>query len=374
MEFWLGRLSPPTAVTNRYHFNRFMRWLRGNGGEFSHFTPDELVEFQIEASGRERYRILDVVQSYVNTVKGRHGTKVKVYSTIRSFFMHNRAELPRDGSFHIRGDKPKVVGNLKPEEIRQIILSSNECYRAIFLCMFQGAIDRESFIWWNNYGWPKLKEALKGDSEVIRIDLPGRKNARNLRPYYTFIGPDAIDALRKWIPLRAKEASAIFTDQLGKPVSSNAVKQYWDRHLRRLGLVKRVHTGKGRGGGVRYGKNPHEMRDVFRSLWEKSSAKPSVAEFLMGHEVDPLEYNKAFKDEGWVRREYLKALPYIQIISSGRPFGQVEEDELDKLRAQVRRLEQAGEKVRKLEALLEDPEVYDAFVETLQKLKERKHK
>ncbi|RJS88605.1 hypothetical protein CW700_07260, partial [Candidatus Bathyarchaeota archaeon] len=119
VEFWLGRLRPSTAVTNRYHFERFMAWMRVNGGEFAGFTPDELVEFQIGASGRDRFKILDLVQRYVNSLRGRHGTKVKVYSTIRSFFLHNRAELPRDRSFKIKGDRPKVVGSLTPEEIRQ---------------------------------------------------------------------------------------------------------------------------------------------------------------------------------------------------------------------------------------------------------------
>jgi hypothetical protein len=58
----------------------------------------------------------------------------------------------------------------------------------------------------------------------------------------------------------------------------------------------------------------------------------------MGHMIDPLEYNKSFRDVGFYRKEYLKALPYLQIMSSPRPFGQVSEEEVESLRAEVERL------------------------------------
>ncbi len=96
---------------------------------------------------------------------------------------------------------------------------------------------------------------------------------------------------------------------------------------RRIGVIDPIKRGAGR--GHQTGKNLHELRDVFRSQWEKSPAKASVAEFLMGHVVDPLEYNKAHYDRKWVRKEYLNALPMLQLMSSGRPFGQVEEEKLE---------------------------------------------
>ncbi|GAH18485.1 unnamed protein product [marine sediment metagenome] len=100
--------------------------------------------------------------------------------------------------------------------------------------------------------------------------------------------------------------------------------------MKRLGI---------RQGGRGDGKNIHEIRDVFRSKWEISIAKPSVSEFMMGHQVDKMGYNKAHRDENWVIKEYRKALPLLQLMSSGRPYGQVEEDEVDSLRDIVKGLE-----------------------------------
>ena len=234
-----------------------------------------------------------------------------------------------------------------------MVLSVNPCYQAITLCMFQAGMDRGSFLWWNSHGWPKLKEDLRDDPEVIRIDLPGRKKVRFEKPYYSFIGRDAIEAVKKWIPHRPENAQAIFTDQFDKPITANAIKSIWLRHGDKIGLFSRPGN---RDSGNRYGKNVHEMRDVFRTLWQKSPAKPSVAEFCMGHVVDPLEYDKSYTDEKWVRKEYLKALPYLQIMSSGRPYGQVEEDEVDALRAQVADLQDKQRTLAMLAELLDTPE------------------
>ena len=84
-----------------------------------------------------------------------------------------------------------------------------------------------------------------------------------------------------------------------------------------------------------------------RQQYEKSPGKGSAAEYVMGHRVDPLEYNKACEDERWLRGEYLKALPLLQIMSSGVPFGMVSEEEADQ------RLEDQAARIAQLEAKLD---------------------
>jgi integrase len=349
---WYSRLAPATVEVNRYHLNRFLEWLKINGGVFSPLTPDELIQYQKETVGETRYEILDMLQSYVSSFEGRHGYKQKIYSTIRSYFKHNRAELPQDPNYRINGDRPKVVGSLTPTEIKEVVLSSKPVYQAIFMSMLQGGMGREEFKWWNLNGWSQLSEELRNNPIIIKIDLPGRKKMKNIRPYFTFIGRDAIEKIKLYLPLRPSDAESIFTDQNGNPVSSHAVKQYWNRHLVKIGLIK---PEKNPSRGTRYGKNPHEMRDVFRSLWEKSPANSSVAEFCMGHEVDRLEYNKAYKDERWVSREYEKAEPFLNLLSSPRPFGQVDEDELIYLQRQVKALEQRKDnRVEELEEKVDE--------------------
>lgn len=357
---WLGRLRPSSARTYLFQFNRFYKWMRENDVELGKLSPDELVVLQSEAINSERFRVLDVLQRYVLEAHATLNYKKKMYNGVRSFFLHNRAELPRDKSFNLRGDKPKTQGTLTAEEIKRIVLASKPVYQAVILSMFQGGMGEDEFTYWNEHGLEKLKEDLRGDPEMIRIDLPGRKGKKFEKPYYTFIGHDAIRAIRNWLKrrpdkkktyhpndknkkrknkriIREEPTTAIFTNQYQDAISQHALQIYWTRVGRRIGVI----TPKTRGGGKGHqtGKNPHEFRDVFRSQWEKSPAKASVAEFCMGHVVDQLEYNKAHRDEGWVRREYEKAQPLLQIMSSTVPFNLIDADEVTKLRKKVARLE-----------------------------------
>jgi len=46
-----------------------------------------------------------------------------------------------------------------------------------------------------------------------------------------------------------------------------------------------------------------------------SGAAPAVAEFMMGHVVDPLGYNKFWRDPDYVAGEFLKAEPWLNVVS-----------------------------------------------------------
>ncbi|MBA7638254.1 hypothetical protein ES703_45907 [subsurface metagenome] len=333
---WLGRMAPSTARTSMVFLRKFMRWMGENGGQFADYTPDQLVLYQKEAENSQQYDILDLVQGYVGQLDLRAKSKKREYAALRSLFAHNRATLPVDPTFRVRSQHMPVEGILKVEEIRDMILSCNKVYRAVFLCMFQGGMGLDELDHWNRNGWDKLQQDLRGDPEFIRVDLPGRKLRKNVDSYYTLLGPDAIKVLKEWVAVRPEDVEAIFTNQHGAPVHLHSARQYWLRHLEKLGFIQRERNGKK---SNRYGKSPHEMRDVFRSQWEKSPAKASVAEFMMGHTVDPLHYNKACRDEDWVREEYLQALPMLQIMSSDTPFGMVNAKTVKNLQGRIAELE-----------------------------------
>ena len=332
---WLTRLSPNTASVNSIVLDKFMEWLQDQDTKFSTFTPDQLIEYQRNCDNGSRYEIVDLLQSYLSDIEYSYNYMKRIRSTVRSFFMHNRAELPRDPSYIIRTDVEVVRGNLKIEEIRDMVLSCNKTYRAVFLSMFQGAMDVSSFEYWNLNGYEDLKAQLKEEKEIIKVELPGRKLQRNVTPYHTWIGPDSVQAIRDYLKERPDSQGAIFINKDGNPVNKYAVKLYWLRHLDQLDIIDRKQNGDT---GTRYGKNLHELRDTFRTQWEKSPAKGSVAEYLMGHVVDPLEYNKAFRDEAWTLSEYKKALPMLQIMSSSTPYGKVDLSTVERLRRENQEL------------------------------------
>jgi len=388
VDAWLNRLSPNTARVNGSIFKNFMIWVKDNGGKFAEYSPDQMIEYQDEAINSHRYDMVDLMQGYIQSLKdSRAGYKYKVRSTIRSFFAHNRAELPKDPRFIIRSRVQRVVGTLTLEEARQVILAANSAYRAIFLSMFQGGMGKAEYEYWNLNGWESLKRQLRDDPKLIRVDLPGRKKARNIRPYFTLLGSDAIDAIKNWLQHRPETMptyhpddvelevlkrriiseepnTAIFTNKFKRPILGRAAAVYWPRFCKRLGIVPKEEDATI---SSRYGKNLHELRTLFRSQWEKSPAKMSVAEYLMGHEVDPLDYNQAFRDEDWTRKEYIKALPMLQILSSGKPFGLIEEENMkeDLAAAHRMRKELEAKIVRERSVVEEEKENIGSLIKTM---------
>lgn len=351
---WLSRLAPSTQETQLSYFNRFMKWLMVEGGSFKDYTPDQLIEYQRNADNGSRYDMVDLAQRYVRDKPGRINTKNTRYFNIRSFFAHNRCELPRDPGFKVRSTKPPIQGTLTPEEIKKVILSCNPAYQAAYLVMFQGALDHQMFIYWNTHGFEDLVKQLKSSPDIVKIELPGRKRNRNIKPYYSFIGRDAIEALENWFQLRPENAEAIITNQFGKGLRSYDLKNYWLRHLRKIGIVEQE---KGRPYVDRTGKNLHEMRDVYRSLWSKSPANHIVCEYVMGHQIDELGYDKSFRDVDYYRSEYLKAVPYLNLLSRGEAFGLVEKSEITRLeRNQQQRINELEAKLDRLMQIVEEKE------------------
>jgi integrase len=334
---WLGRLGVETARQNAYTFKAWIDWLKDHP-KFKGFTPDQLVEYQRAASNGSQYDVLTAIQDYIASCSGlRLGTKRTRYMVLRGFFLHSRTTLPDDPTFRVRGDVEKVFGELKPEEIRSIVLSCNKMYQAVFASMLMGGLDEASLVYWSNHGLEKLREDLKTDPDIITIHLPGRKRTLNAEPFETRIGRDAVDAVKRYLVERDTHAprdGPIFLDQYGKGLTRRAIQIYWRSKARRVGVIK----PRGHDMRTRTGKSPHELRDTFRTMWAMSGAAPHIAESMMGHAVDDLGYDKSYKNTRYVDGEYRKAAKWLNIFSSGRAYGVVPEDEMERLERELKEL------------------------------------
>lgn len=330
---WLSRMAPATAETYAYHFGNWLRWMGENGGEFAGMSPDELVAWQKSATKDDAYKILDLVQVWVLGENGlRRGTKGNMLGAVKSFFEHNRAGLPRDKSFRLRSEKPMVPNLLTVEEIRRVVLASNKTFRAAFMVMFGGALDQESMVYWSNNGWPCLKKQLAERRDPIKITIPGRKATKNDGEFNTYVTGDALDALKNHVKDRGDGDGPIFSNQFGEPITKTALAKYWLRKLKELGIIQR-----GSDEVQRYGRGLHNLRDTFRTLWSQSGAKPHIAEAMMGHmaKVDPYGYDQSFKNEEYVKDQLEAAAPYLNILTRGEAYGQVDKDEVKRLKREL---------------------------------------
>jgi len=319
---WLSRLMPGRQNRNWLsawsHLYPFFQYLENYTDEdglipFQGYTPSMLVEFQENQTTKGQYILLDLGADWVNESGGTINTLEKKLAMVRSFFMHNRAPLPR-AKVILRPSRSPIIGLLTRDIIKQVILSSNTRYKAIFTLMFQASLDQEMFQMWNEApdSFTKLQAQLDKGHDIVKIDLPGRKANKFKLPYYSFFGPDGVKMVNEYLLMRPEDAGAVFVTQMGKPVHYSSLKWYWFRHVEKLGIIKRKKNNDRRN---RYGYNMHEMRDVFRSLWSMSPAKGIVGEYCMGHKIDKLEYDKSFRNVEFYVREYRKALPWLNLLS-----------------------------------------------------------
>ncbi len=386
---WINGVGKGSRNTYAGRFGLVFKWIQKHGGIFADMTPDEWVAYIKKSTKDDVFVFMDVLKNYINGLHGlRLATKKGRYMAMRSFFLHNRADLPKDKTLTIRGDIAPVEGTLTAKNIRDIALASNKTYRAIILCMFQGAMGAAEFDYWNLNGWADLQEDLRNKEQFITVRLPGRKKLKFSKPYKTFIGGDAKVALLEYLPLREKarekfdssrreerelvgrvrddhvektfNPNAILYSNWGTPVSSEAFYSHWVRKLEKLGIRKPIGDGAPTN---RYGDNRHEIRDVMRSQAQKTPADKTVAEYMMGHAGDPLGYNKAHKDIPWVKSELRKMMPMLDIMSSDLPFGLISKENYDEALFKYKDdLRKANEKIAQLEEGLDIPEPESAEV------------
>ena len=371
---WLGKLSKGSYRTNYSRFLRFMMHLRSGDSRFSQSTISDLVDFQFNAVGTERFEILDILQNYVQNLKVRRhdgfrdariSTKECDYWVVHSFFVHNRVGLPRD-KFIISSDTGPTEPKLTIEMLKEIVLTCKMVYSTIYLNMFFAGLGISELLYWSNNGWESLKKEIDEGKTTFTIYQPGRKKEKNRRPFRTRTGGDGRNWLLRYIEGDRKKARAsflrsqrqgaipptmqfnpnvIFYTNRGTPMNNACIKKYWNRRLIALGYIKLLDNGMY--GGNRYGYHRHLLRSLFSTQWSKSPVKNWLADAFMGHVTDPNGYNRAQTDLKWVAKEYRKVLPWLNIMTSNIPFELYDEENIEDII--TRESEKRAEELVKLE-------------------------
>jgi hypothetical protein len=280
--------------------------------------PSQLLEFQENAKGRDRYILTDLMIQRVQEKGGTYSGMLGHLSILRSFFNHNRVELPGVGSWKPHPTKEPVQGRLDVAQVTEIIIHANLRDTAIFLTMFQGLMDLERFTEFNRKYAAALVNHLKQKSldEPFRIDfLGGRKG--NHRKFYTYIHHDALKAWQDYFE-RARG-----WPKTGEPIalsiqhtapSKNAIRSSF------ITITKKLHLRPEVPKGEMTGVAPHDaFRDVVRSLLQTAKKRGldlTCAEFWMGHSIDPYNYNRfAELEPDYVLENAKIAAEYLNIIT-----------------------------------------------------------
>lgn len=342
VEFWLGRVGVSSAKVYRSALNRFLEWLRQRGGEWTAIEASALLERQKRAGSEDAYVILDLLQEWVSKSEKAKKSKQLDYGAVISFFLHNRCALPRDPSFKIKASKPSVAPRLTVNHVLDLVKGANLRDRSILLVRWMAMLDHERLAYLCENLAEQIVTQMRNGVNPVRLDFPSRKQNEN--PWYDFIGKDAVDALREYFEKERgwpKPGEPVWPSTRGEALTTSGLEQLWMRLTRRIGLVP-----KKRGSvGSRYGYNSHETRDVAKSLLHTHALKDGFdmvcSEFWLGHTIDKYGYDKFFLDQEYVRKQYLIAEKYLNILSVPQASEQVkrQEEELKKMQDRLEKLE-----------------------------------
>jgi len=190
VRFWLSSVGPNSRPVYRDALRLFLRWLNARP-DWRGVDARALLERHRAAGGQ--YLVLDLLQEYLSDMDRSRRGKAMIYSSVRSFFMHNRSALPQDRSFKLHGSRPPSMPKLTLNHIIDIAKSANLRDRSIVLVKWQGLWDNERLAYVGRNAGEQIVSQIREGVHPVRIDLPEGKN--NERPWHTFTGKDAVDAL-----------------------------------------------------------------------------------------------------------------------------------------------------------------------------------
>lgn len=307
---WRARLEPST-------FNVYYTWTHRFFYSLGK-SPDEAIAWARLL--KDKYELLDAIQSWVNGLTARYNTKRIAYATIRSFFLHNRIDLPPDKHFAIRADEKPAERNLTPEHVRILIGLAIQPWRSVFLAKWHSLLDNLGLVYISNNHAETIVKALKANADIVRLTMPGRKKMRNVQSFETFLGPEPLGALREYFdnergwPQPGDPVWIYGTkNHKGEPIKVRALQEAWMRLLRRAKLVPGRRSNDP---GIRYGFNVHNTRDLAIShLIEVPGLKDICVEYWAGHQIDALGYRDLSLKPQFVEKQYRLAMPYLNIFS-----------------------------------------------------------
>lgn len=325
---WMRRLrSQETRDKFLFLFVKYFKWVQKQG-RFS--TPDAMLDHkQTAQNDKDRYLHIDLIEDYFNQTDLAGPQEKSAYTAIRSFYKHNKAALP-SYSLNFKQKPLQAVVTQQPitlDELKTLLATAGTREKAMFLVMLQGGIDRSTLAeYFNFYAWSQITKQL-GSEDPENWDLsrlPIHVNLTRVKTrveYYTFLSVDAVKALQQWLNVRKtlmgkpmQNGEAIFVTPQRNALKKESISTIFNRLAIAAGLEPKKY---GKASEIRYRFHAHELRDTFRSACTVAGVAHPVAEYMIGHSIDKLGYDKSpqvYPEH--FKNEYAKVEGMLNIFSS----------------------------------------------------------
>lgn len=348
--------------TRRIYRGNFKRFLGRWGLE-----AEGLFEMKMEdlrsPDPRDRKRVERMVKVQMAEMSERGmaaSTCRNLYKAVRSFFESQGLDFSLKSRDQPRGDY-NGARLVLPDKIREMLdVTSWEFKkrnRAILLLIKDSGlrVGDVSSLDVGEYLGAQTEYNERG--EPFKAFKPRRiQKTRSLG--YIHIGPESIEALKKYLEERAEEAplreeDPLFLDRRGKRLSGKSITEMV------LGVAKKLENS--------YKISANSLRDFHQTMLEAGMPKNWVAK-LQGKKITDSSspYSQPEALPGGLIQAYMKAYERLRVLGTAEE--RKKDEEIQALRKRVAELEERGRKRMRLEDLLREPEAEEILVRALKKI------
>jgi site-specific recombinase XerD len=311
LQYWYDELKGKEEATKERYKLYFSQFL-----EFIHKTADELMTQRQEDALNKDIKIQRRIESQFLTFlteKKNQGYAVAsrqiMFAAIRSFFEIHYYPLRMR-----KGDYPKGDSNGVRRATKEAILkvlenkkARNKVTTVPLILFIKDSGLRVSDVCRLNYG--DIAQQLENGEDFIQINIITEKT--NLLAK-TFIGSEAITALKEYLEARRKGSQKVEPETITK---DSPLFKAWThgkvRHILRHSMSSQVMQAFRNIGEYRM--SAHSLRKKLQTDLEKGGANPNWIDQIIGHELINSRDAYSLPTDEELKEAYMKAYPYIKV-------------------------------------------------------------
>jgi integrase len=303
-------------------------------------TPLELIldaESEIKEGKLMRERrinqYLTAFKKFIDEQNFAPKSKNAYISGVKTFYKTYDIQLPS----HVKTRKAQplrenaINGFLKKETIVKMLNNAASLRdKSIILAMASSGMAM------NEIRNLRIRDFKDIDSDgIARLFLTREKVADSVEPYYAFLSPEAVEAIRNYFEERQRakiteikgDDDFLFINyQNGKQIDERMFHYIFQQLGVKLGYINKT---------VRYGVNPlssHKLRKFYsNTLKNEEVVDEGFVDYTMGHVTPAVQKAYHQLDPERLKAKYIKTLPYLTFLRTVTPLV-VESDGYKKLR------------------------------------------
>jgi integrase len=334
--YWMDALTCRDATKRSYllHFRNFCRWLSK--------TPEELVTERKEDLESDDRRIqhnseLQMTRyiNYLKSLRRAPDTVRLAYHSVRSFYDNNYLTLELRANQAPKKGWPR--GRATKEQVATLLSCANTREKALVLLIKDSGLAVADVA---QLSYKDIQEEFEAKEGFVAIKFVRVKTGI---PSSTFIGPEALDALRDYIELRRRGTRDMYpASARHKGVSPETITgksplfvQHDKTHARLKAkdlsrIIKRLAAKAGEPSCT-----AHRIRKLFQTCLEDARVPFNWIQYLMAHKPLGVEGNYSLPSAKQLRDAYAEAYQYLQL----KPSRVTMEKELASQRQRIEDLE-----------------------------------